>query len=326
MSNLAASKRRGVVLGSIPSLAIFLAILLVFLCLGLAGALSTNAMRYLFRIFLYICLGEAWNLLSGFAGLISLGQQLYIGLAGYSLAVATSLYHLPFGAGLLIGAAVSVVAAYLLSFLLFRMNGMYYSIATWVAAEAMSMFFFSWTYVGQGSGMTISISPYPTIDRLYPMAVLLCALALIVITLMMRSRLGLALMTIHDDPDAAASIGVDLRRIRMIAFLVSALIIALTGGLFFINQGTIYPDSGFDISWTISAVFIVIIGGSGTVTGPMAGAVVYVLLHEYLANYPGWSNLILGVLTIGMILFFPRGIIGALRKRLGVELFSFHRR
>lgn len=318
--------RRNRALGSIPSLLFFLIVLLVFCFMGMSGVLSTNAMRYLFRIFLYISLGEAWNLLSGFSGLTSLGQQLYIGLAGYSVAAATSLYCLPFWAGLILGAAIGVATAYLLSFILFRMNGMYFSIATWVAAESMSMFFFSWKFVNQGGGMTISISPYPAIGQLYFMAVLLCAATLTAITLLLRSRMGLALMAIHDDGDAAASIGVDLRRTRLMAFLISALIFALTGGLFFINQGTIYPDSGFDISWTISAVFIVIIGGSGTVAGPIAGAVIYVLLHEYLANYPGWSNLILGVITIVMILFFPKGIVGTLQQKLGIELFSVRRR
>ena len=103
---------------------------------GFGGILSTNAMRYLMQIFLYICLGEAWNLLGGFAGMTSLGQQLYIGIAGYSVAVATTLWHIHFLPGILLGMLLSMLVAALLSPALFRMKGMYFAIATWIAAEA----------------------------------------------------------------------------------------------------------------------------------------------------------------------------------------------
>lgn len=316
----------GRALGSLPSLLIALGVNGCLLALGWSGLFSANVMRYLFQIFLYITLGEAWNLLSGYAGLTSLGQQLFIGLSGYAIAVATSTYRLPFALGLLIGVCVSVTFAYLLSFVLFRMHGMYFAVATWVAAEAMSMFFFSWQYVNQGGGMTMRIAPYPTIRQLFPLAAILCCAALTVVTLLLRSRLGLGLMAMRDDPEAAAATGVNLRRSKLTAYLIAAALTALAGGLFFVNQGTIYPDSGFQITWTVSMVFIVIIGGSGTVAGPVVGAVVYVLLREYLANYPGWANLILGLITILVILFLPEGIVGTLQSKLKFELFSQRRR
>ncbi|MBR6186966.1 MAG: branched-chain amino acid ABC transporter permease [Clostridia bacterium] len=312
-------------LGALPSLGIVLGIGACLLALGLGGALPANGMRYLFQIFLYITLGEAWNLLGGYAGLTSLGQQLFIGLSGYAIAVVTGTYRLPLWLGVLAGALLCALGAYLLSFVLFRMHGMYFAVATWVAAEAMSMFFFSWKYVNQGGGMTMRISPYPTIHQLYPLALILCCLALTCVTLLLRSRLGLSLMAMRDDPEAAAAAGVNLRKSRLIAYLASAVLTALAGGLFFVNQGTIYPDSGFQITWTVSMVFIVIIGGSGTVGGPVVGAVVYVLLREYLAAYPGWSNIILGAVTILVILFLPAGIVGTMQTRMKFELFSQRR-
>lgn len=318
--------RGGRALAGLPSLLIVLCVNGFLLILGLTGVFSANVMRYLFQIFLYATLGEAWNLLSGYAGLTSLGQQLFIGLSGYAIAVATSTYRLPFFLGILIGLAISVLCAYLLSFVLFRMHGMYFAVATWVAAEAMSMFFFSWKYVNQGGGMTMRITPYPTIHQLYPLALLLFCFALTGITLLLRSRLGLGLMAMRDDADAASATGVNLRKSRLIAYLTAAGFAALAGGLFLVNQGTVYPDSGFQITWTVSMVFIVIIGGSGTVAGPIVGAVAYVLLREYLASYPGWSNIILGLITILVILFLPEGIVGTLQSRLGFELFSQRRR
>ena len=143
--------------------------------------------------------------------------------------------------------------------------------------------------------------------------------------MLLRSRTGLALMSIRDDVVTAESIGIDIRRKKLISFVTSAVMTSLVGGLFFINKGTIYPDSGFSISWTISTVFIVIIGGSGTVGGPIIGAIIYVLLNEYLAHYPGWSNILLGLITILVILFLPEGILGTLEKKRNFGLFSQHR-
>ena len=312
-------------LSSLESLVVCGAVGVALFLLGAAGALPGNAMRYLLQIFLYITLGEAWNLLGGFAGLTSLGQQLYVGLAGYALAVVTTTLRLPFALGLLAGAAVCVAAAIPMALMLFRMHGMYFAVASWVAAEAVSLFFLSWKFVNQGGGMTIILSPYPSVGQIYLLALALCLAAIAAVTLLLRTRLGLGLMAMRDDPGAATAIGVDTRRCRFTAYLIAALLAGLAGGLFFLNKGTIYPESGFHISWTVSTVFVVIIGGSGTVGGPIVGAVIYVALNEYLAHYPGWSNIMLGAITLLVILFLPEGIVGTLQNRLNFECFSQRR-
>ena len=116
-------------------------------------------------------------------------------------------------------------------------------------------------------------------------------------------------MAMRDDVQAAETSGVNVKKCKREVYIIAAFFTAIAGSLFFLNKGTIYPESGFDIGWTISMVFIVIIGGSGTIEGPVAGAVVYVLLSEFLARYPGWSNIILGTVAIIMILFCPQGIV-----------------
>ena len=289
---------------------------IILFILGFSGVMSSNVMRYMFQIFLYITLGEMWNLLSGFAGMTSLGQQAYMGLAGYSVAVVTSIYKLHFSVGILVGVGISMVVAAVLAFLLLRMQGMYFSITTWVVAEALGTFFFSWKYVGRGAGMNVAISPYPMIDELYFMGLVLCLVSLAVVWLLLRSRLGLGLTAMRDNMDAAASLGVNIGKLRFFVFLVAAIFTALAGCLFTINKGTIYPDSGFSISWTISMVFIVIIGGSGTIEGPIIGTVIYVLLQEYLAQFQGLSNIILGFIAIIVILFMPEGVAGFVRKQI----------
>ena len=139
-------------------------------------------------------------------------------------------------------------------------------------------------------------------------------LTLLFVAAVLRSKLGLGLMAMRDDPDSAASIGINLYRTRFAVYLLAAVITAMVGGIFFINKGVIYPESGFQVSWTVSAVFICIIGGTGTIGGPVIGAVLYVLLQEFLAHYPGWSNIMLGLITILVIRFLPGGIISLFRS------------
>ena len=314
---------RGTEAGRKKQLLFFSGVFIFLLLAGVTGAADNNVLRYGFRIFLYITIGEMWNLLSGCSGMTSLGQQTFIGLSGYTLAIVTTTCKLPYAAGIIAGTALSTLAALVLSLLLLRIDGMYFAITTWVVAEALETFFLSWTYVNRGAGMTVTAVPYPGIGQLYVMALILCAVSLILVKAVLGSKLGTGIMAMRDDMQAAEASEVNVKKCKREVYIIAAAFTALAGSLFFLNKGTIYPESGFDIGWTISMVFIVIIGGSGTIEGPVAGAVVYVLLSEFLARYPGWSNIILGTLAIIMILFCPRGIVRSgiaerIRKRLPV--------
>ena len=324
-STSSGKKRRGLSQGAAAYSGLFLLFVILFLS-GTAGLLSTNLMRYLLQIFLYIALGQAWNLLSGFAGMTSLGQQLYIGLAGYAVAVATASLGLSPYAGIGLGIAAGILVSAALSLILFRMEGMYFAIATWIAAEAVEKVFLNTEYVGQGSGMTVRIVPYPSVTWIYLASILICCFSIASVCLVLHSRLGLGLMAMRDDPAAAQACGVNLVKARLSVYILAAVICALTGSLFFIHKGTIYPESGFSSGWTVSSVFICIIGGTGTIAGPAAGAVLYVLLGEFLAHYPGWSNIMLGAVTLLVIFFLPEGIAGFIHKKTGISLFTRRRR
>lgn len=297
-------------------------VIVVFYALGFSGVLSNNNMRYLFKIFLYITMGSMWNLMSGFTGMTSLGQQVFVGIAGYSVAVMTTTYKMSFWMGLLTGAIITVIFALLLSFVLFRMSGMYFAVATWLVAEAVSTWFTNWKYVNQGGGMTVKTSEIPKMGPLYLMALTLCIIAVAVIFLLLRTKTGLGLTAMRDDADAASSVGVNIFKSKLLCYIICSLFIALAGGLFFLNKGSVLPSSAFGIDWTVSMVFIVIIGGIGTVSGPILGSVIYVLLDEFLSHYPGWSNIILGAIAILVIIFLPDGIMGTLQKKLHFEVFS----
>lgn len=308
------------VLDGIPMLIIVAVLVAALIVVGFIG--SNNTRRILVRIFLYCTMASMWNLMSGYTGMTSLGQQAFVGLAGYSMAVITTTCGLSYVAGWAVGGAVGAVIALILSVILFRMRGMYFAIATWVIAEAFKTFFTSWKFVKEGNGM--SVSGRPGRETIYLMALGLLVVALVVIYLLLKSRIGLGLTAMRDDADAASSVGVNIFKSKLLCFVIAGLFTALAGGLYFLNNITIYPTSGFSNSWTVAVVFITIIGGIGTMAGPIVGTLVYILLDEILVKLlPGeWTNIVLGAIAILVILFLPDGILGTLQKKLNFEILS----
>jgi len=128
-----------------------------------------------------------------------------------------------------------------------------------------------------------------------------------------------------NDADAAASQGVNIFRSKLICFVVSGCLTGITGVLLYVNKGSIFPKDGFSIEWTVSIVFIVIIGGMGTSMGPIVGSIIYVALTEFLSKFPGFSMLILGIIAIVVIVVMPDGIMGTLQKKFRFEIWSLRR-
>ena len=320
--NLSTRQHRIRVLGGLPMLIIGIVIVAVLAVLGLTDG-SGNTQRILIKMCLYCTMACMWNLLSGFTGMTSLGQQSFIGVAGYSMAIMTATYGMSYVVGWIVGGAIGAVLALILSLILFRMRGMYFAIATWVIAEALKTWFNSWEFVNMGGGMFVRGRPDQTI--IFVLSLVLCVVAIVLIYFLLNSKLGLGLTAMRDDADAASSVGVNIFRSKLICFVIAGLFCALAGGMYYLNNVSVYPTNAFGISWTVSLVFIVIIGGVGTMAGPIVGTVVYIALDEVLANFPGWSNIILGLIAILVILFLPDGILGTLQKKLHFEILSQRR-
>jgi branched-chain amino acid transport system permease protein len=304
-------------------------IIAIVLILAALATLPFWASRYLVSILLLICLymtlASMWNLLAGYSGLISLGQQMFIGVGGYSLAVF-SLYHgVPISLSLLLGGVTSVLVAVLFSMPLFRMKGVYFAMGTWIIAEALGICFSNWGYVRYGMGLFIQPAYKLSISTIYYAALAVCVGSTALIYLLLRSNLGLALMAIRDDDVASEAIGVDIFRCKFTCFLTSAFVTGLTAGILYLNTILIQPFEAFGIGWTVKLLFIAIIGGMGTVTGPIAGAVVYVILQQYLSEYVGFNLIILGAVTILVLFFAPKGLVGTLQEKLGFEILPIRR-
>ena len=306
------------VIGGWPLLIACIVLVAALVLIGFVG--SNNIRRILIKVFLYCAMAVMWNLMSGYTGMTSLGQQAFIGVAGYSMAVMTTTYLASYWIGLLVGGAIGAVLALVLSVILFRMRGMYFAVATWVIAEALKTFFLSWKYVNQGGGMAVTGRPGREI--IYLVALVICVAAIVVVYILLNSKIGLGLTAMRDDADAASSVGVNIFKSKLLCFVIAGLFTALAGGWYFLNNISIYPASGYGNSWTVAVVFIVIIGGIGTMAGPIVGSIIYVALAEILADFPGWSNIILGLIAILVILFLPDGIMGTLQKKFNFEILS----
>lgn len=301
-------------------------LLLVLLLISLPQWASRYWILVVLLFSLNLALSQMWNLLAGYSGLISLGQQGFIGLGGYTLAVFSIYYGFPIWLSILIGGIISVLFALLISAPIFRMRGVYFAIGTWTVAETLRIIFSNWKYVGYGMGLFVKPAYSLSFNTIYYTALGVGIASVVLVYVLLRSKLGLGLMAIRDEETASETLGVDIFRCKLKCFLISAGVTGAVSGVLYLHNIFIQPYSAFGIDWTVRLVFITIIGGIGTIEGPIIGSFLYVFLHQWLSEYPSVSLLILGSIAIGVILIAPKGIMGTLQERLGFEILSPRRR
>ena len=321
------------------------AVLLAALALLPAFA-SRSVLHDLFFVFTMLTLAQYWNLLAGYAGLVSVGQQAYVGAGGYALFALVILAGIdPLVAIPLAGAGAGVLAL-LLGFLIFRLHGAYFAIGTWVIAEICRLVIAQIKVLGGGTGTSLpaeavrsiagagwtasllGIRPAAARDVIaYWLALLLLVASLASVYWLLRSRRGLALAAIRDSLLAAQSAGVDTRREKMFVHVLTAAGTGMTGALIYLQTARISPDAAFSVvDWTAYVIFIVVIGGLGTIEGPIAGVLVLFLLREYLSGFGTWYLMILGGLAAAVMLVAPGGLWSLLADRFGLHLFPVRRR
>ena len=191
---------------------------------------------------------------------------------------------------------------------LLRLQGAYFAVATWLIAAAVASVFGGWEVVGAGGGLNIPSDT--TLAERYYVGLLILAASTLAVWWLLRSKYGLALTAVRDDEEAAMTVGVDVRRAKTLVFLISAPMVGLAGGLFYIDNVTITPPDAFHIRWSAFIVFVVVAGGMGSLAGPIVGAVVYVIVDRLVAGYLGTGELALGIFAVLIILLLPRGLMG----------------
>lgn len=307
-----------------------LAALLVAALVALPWVGDAGMMRMAVEFTALLVLAQMWNLLAGYAGLISIGQQAYVGLGGYALIVlADDLGVNPFVAVPLAGL---VAAAFALptATVVFRFRGGYFAVGTWAVAEVYRLLAANTDALGRGTGRTLkAVFPLARETRelgTYALALGVGLAALAAVYVYLRSRQGLGLMAVRDSEPASESLGVDVFRTKLLVYVMVAFGTGTTGALIYLNLLRISPDAAFSINWTAYTIFIVVIGGLGTLEGPIVGTVVFFLLRETLADHGAWYMILLGALAVVAMLRFPQGLWGLVAERWDIRFFPVQRR
>lgn len=298
------------------------AALLLALTMGMIWLPSDT--RLPMEILLVFAMAQAWNLLCGYAGLLSFGHQAFVGLGGYALFLTVNTSGLPLAAALGASVLVGVLAAAVMALLLRNLRDAYFSIGIWVLAEVIRLSFGQWPLVGSSRGMMLDASRLDLAsfaEMVFWLALALALATQIAVFALLRSRFGLGLMATRDNDVAAASIGVDARASRFVAFVFSAVVCALAGGIYYLSVLYIDPTGAFDLDWQIRILFIVIIGGVGTLEGPILGTLIYFALRELFQGQGEMFLITQGALALVVMLIAPRGIWGWVQDRTGWQIF-----
>ena len=301
---------------------------------------SRSTVQDLFQIMTLLILAQCWNLLAGYAGLVSVGQQAYVGLGAYIFFILAIFMPVPPLLALLAGGLGSAIIAAIAANFTFRLQGAYFAVGTWVVAEVVRLVLAQQSVLGGGSGMSLppeirealpgfgllreaGFAKSFAIDIIaYWTALVLSAGTIVAVYRFMKTPSGLGLGAVRDNQLAAGSVGVNATRLKWLVYLGTAFLTGIAGALIFLQKQRVSPETGFSVlDWSAFVIFVVVIGGIGTIEGPIVGVVVFFLLQSFLAHLGPIYLIILGALGIISILAAPGGLWGLLSARWGITLF-----
>jgi branched-chain amino acid transport system permease protein len=322
----------------------------ILLALLLAGLLVVPrfAGDYLITVLILILyfayVGQAWNVMMGFAGQLSLGHALYVGVGAYTAAALFIKFGIAPWIGLFLAIPLAVASGAVIGFLAFRFGvaGVYFAILTIAFAEFFRIGFDHFSWVGGSAGYFLPVAQYTQNDlwrlrgnpTMFYYLILAMTVALFVLCrLLLHSRLGYCWLAIREDEDAARALGINTFRYKMIAVTLSAGLTAPAGVFFAFYYNNLFPEQVFHISRSIELLLAPIIGGIGTLFGPILGAFVLTglaesltnLLHAFGVETPGAKQVFYGVCLLVVIIFLPHGIWPPLRRALGLGPREEHR-
>jgi len=347
MSAIAAPPRFRVEIGTRLSLVAALLAALVLATLFAAPFLvGRGVLKDLFFVLTLVALAQYWNLLAGYAGIISIGQQAYVGFGGYMMFALTAFAGLDPAPAIVLAGALGALIAIPTARLVFRLEGAYLAVGTWVVAEGFRLVFAQIKSLGGGTGASLptavtndawsvrlladllGLRAAVARDRLaYWLAVVVAAGTIALVYRVLRSRQGLALAAIRDNGSAAGSIGIDEARTKLWVYVVAGFGASLVGALTFFQTARISPDAAFSVTdFTAYVLFVVVIGGIGTIEGPILGSLVLYFMRDWLADFGPFYLMGLGALAIAVMLFFPRGLWGSFAEKFDIHLFPIRRR
>jgi branched-chain amino acid transport system permease protein len=279
----------------------------VFLALVPLLTKRNDFINILILIFLYVCLAQSWNILAGYAGQVSLGHAAFFGLGAITARFLWVLGY-PFFLAFLMGGIVAVVFALIIGHPALRLKGIYFAIGTLGLGQILKI------TIGNVLPTVADlpgdyIATYSLIPRYY-LFLVLAVIAVAVVYWISHSKLGLGMVAVREDEEAAKASGVNTFRQKMIALVISTFFAGLTGGAFAFYQVSYYHDLPFSPIWTFDALLITFVGGVGTIIGPIIGAFFYTIFKELFARtFPALHVFIFGILFILVVLLLPGGLV-----------------
>lgn len=292
-------------------------------------------LRMIVEFAYYLSLAQMWNLLAGYAGLVSVGQQAFVGLGGYMLFILAIYLDVPPVAAVFLSGLIVAVIAIPTALTVFRLRGAYFAIGTWVVAEVYRLGFAQVSTLGGGSGQSLPATIVREIGSgrseremiIYFTALFIAVASVGIVYWLLRSKHGLALTAIRDSEPASDSLGVNIFKTKLSVYVLAAGVTGVVGALIFLQKLRISPDAAFSVNdWTAAVIFIVVIGGIGTIEGPIIGTLIYFVLRGLLADYGSVYMIVLGVVAVVIMLKAPQGVWGMLSSKFDLHLFPVHRR
>jgi branched-chain amino acid transport system permease protein len=268
-------------------------------------------------VLMFASLSLGWNIIGGYTGYVSFGNVVFFGLGSYTTAALWQHWHQQ-NIALAVGCAIVVGVAFalLLGVPILRLRGHYFGIATLGIALATQEIVSNADWLGAGSGLTVR--PIEAYSTYYYAMWIVCALSMLATYLIARSKLGFAFVAIRENEAAAAVLGVDATRYKVVAWAISAAMAAAAGAVFAGANGFIDPPTAFALDDNVFPIVMAILGGVGTVAGPLVGALILTAINETLwSHFPQIHTLFFGAVIVIVVVFLPRGILWLLDTRGG---------
>jgi len=312
---------------------VLIAIALVVLALAPYWG-DRQTLRLLAEMFTFIALASLWNLLAGYAGLVSVGQQAFVGLGGYVLFALAMLLDVNPILAIFVAGPIGALVAVPVALLIFRLRGAYFAIGTWVVAEVFRLLASQVSALGGGSGVSLPASVVLAMApsrqmrefEMYWLALFLTVATLAAIFVLLRSRHGLALTAIRDNELAAQSTGIGVWGIKFAVYVLTGFGTAMVGAFIFLQKLRISPDTAFSVNdWTAFVIFITVIGGIGRIEGPIIGTIIFFALRQTFAGLGSLYLLMMGAVAIVVMLWAPKGLWGMIVERHGWQILPLQR-
>jgi branched-chain amino acid transport system permease protein len=300
----------------------------VILLAGAPFVFATTDVVLLTEFMSMLVLAVMWNLLAGYADIVTVGQQAFVGVGAYAFFGFAALLNVDPILSIPLAGIVALLVAVPAMAVVFRLRTAYLAIGTWVVAEVVMLIAGKLDAFGGGSGTSLPIAIVLAFGRgrsdrlavIYWLAFALAAVTLATTYFLLRSRIGVGLTAMRDNEEGAAAIGVNITGARILCFLGTAPFLGMAGAIITLQKLRIAPAASFSITdWTVFVIFNVVIGGIGSFEGPIIGTIVYFVLRQYLGELGTWNLILLGTFSIALILVEKRGLWGLCRRFLLTE-------